>query len=239
MHQSGRMLDALSFIHFPLSWSISLPFHPSSLSPCSFSTAQLRGGEAGGLHPGDHIPTHTLTLLPSVTQSTLCLPLHCARSSEEDRLEGYIKAIADAGARVVVSGGAIGEMAMHFLEKYRLMAIRIPSKFDLRRFCRATGAVALVKLAAPQPDELGFAKQVRARARVVACACMHLRGTCSAVQVRLRADSCARASLLCLHLCLHASGAWPELLPCQLPAACALFRVRAAAGLHCCKCAVR
>eukprot|EP00775_Hariotina_reticulata_P001144 gene1144-1485_t len=51
-------------------------------------------------------------------------------------------------------------MAMHFLEKYGLMAVRIPSKFDLRRFCRATGAVALVKLQAPQPDELGFAKQI-------------------------------------------------------------------------------
>lgn len=49
---------------------------------------------------------------------------------------------------------------MHFIEKYGLMAIRIPSKFDLRRFCRATGSVALVKLQTPQADELGFAKQV-------------------------------------------------------------------------------
>ena len=57
-------------------------------------------------------------------------------------------------------GGSIGEMAMHFIEKYGLMAIRIPSKFDLRRFCRATGSVALVKLQTPQADELGFAKQV-------------------------------------------------------------------------------
>ena len=31
----------------------------------------------------------------------------------------------------------------------------------LRRFCRATGAMALVKLQTPQADELGFAKQVR------------------------------------------------------------------------------
>jgi T-complex protein 1 subunit theta len=83
------------------------------------------------------------------------------RRSEEDKLEEYIKSIANSGARLVVSGGNIGEMAMHFLEKYGLMAVRIPSKFDLRRFCRATGAVALVKLQAPQPDELGFAKQVR------------------------------------------------------------------------------
>jgi hypothetical protein len=58
-------------------------------------------------------------------------------------------------------------MAMHFIEKYGLLALRIPSKFDMRRFCRATGSVAIVKLQAPQPDELGFAKQVCAR--VVCC----------------------------------------------------------------------
>lgn len=60
--------------------------------------------------------------------------------SEEEKLEQYVKAIADSGAKVIVSGGAIGEMAMHFIEKYGLLALRIPSKFDMRRFCRATGA---------------------------------------------------------------------------------------------------
>ncbi len=38
--------------------------------------------------------------------------------------------------QVVVAGSAIGEMAMHFIEQAGLMAVRIPSKFDLRRFCR-------------------------------------------------------------------------------------------------------
>ena len=37
---------------------------------------------------------------------------------------------------------------------------RIPSKFDLRRFCRATGAMALVAVQAPTADELGFAKEL-------------------------------------------------------------------------------
>ncbi len=57
--------------------------------------------------------------------------------SEEDRLEALIKGIADSGARVVVAGSAIGDMALHFVEKYGMMAVRIPSKFDLRRFCRS------------------------------------------------------------------------------------------------------
>jgi len=56
--------------------------------------------------------------------------------TEEDRLEGIVKGIADAGVQVVAAGSAFGEMALHFIEKYKMMAVRIPSKFELRRFCR-------------------------------------------------------------------------------------------------------
>ena len=62
--------------------------------------------------------------------------------SEEDRLEALIKGIADSGARVVAAGSAIGDMALHFIEKYGMMALRIPSKFDLRRFCRCAPSPA-------------------------------------------------------------------------------------------------
>lgn len=50
--------------------------------------------------------------------------------------------LPDTGARVVVGHAAFGEMALHFIEKHGMMAVRIPSKFELRRFCRATGAGA-------------------------------------------------------------------------------------------------
>ena len=36
-----------------------------------------------------------------------------------------MKAIADSGAKVVVSGGKIGDMALHFLNKYGVMAVRL------------------------------------------------------------------------------------------------------------------
>ena len=65
--------------------------------------------------------------------------------SEEDRLEALIKGIADSGARVVAAGSAIGDMALHFIEKYGMMALRIPSKFDLRRFCRCLCALLLLQ----------------------------------------------------------------------------------------------
>jgi T-complex protein 1 subunit theta len=75
-------------------------------------------------------------------------------------MEEYVKMIADSGAKVVVSGQSFGEMALHFIERYGLMAIKMPSKFELRRFCRATNAVGLIKLARPAADELGYVSQI-------------------------------------------------------------------------------
>ena len=40
-----------------------------------------------------------------------------------------IKSIADTGTKVVIAQGTISEMAMHFLEKYEIMAIKIMSKW--------------------------------------------------------------------------------------------------------------
>lgn len=76
--------------------------------------------------------------------------------TEEAKVEELIKAVADSGAKVIVSGAAIGEMALHFCERYKLMVLKISSKFELRRFCRTTGAVALLKLGSPSPDDLGY-----------------------------------------------------------------------------------
>ncbi|PKA63319.1 T-complex protein 1 subunit alpha [Apostasia shenzhenica] len=80
--------------------------------------------------------------------------------TEEAKVEELIKAVADSGAKVVVSGGAVGEMALHFCERYKLMVLKISSKFELRRFCRTTGAVAILKLSQPNPDDLGYADSI-------------------------------------------------------------------------------
>lgn len=79
---------------------------------------------------------------------------------EEKKMEEYIKQIAETGAKVVVSGQSFGEMAMHFIERYNLMAIKITSKFELRRFCRATNATGIIKLGRPQADELGYVSSI-------------------------------------------------------------------------------
>lgn len=83
--------------------------------------------------------------------------------SEERNLEGIIKSIADSGVTMVVSHGSISEMAMHFLDKFGLMVLKIQSKFELRRICLALGATALVRLGAPTPEEMGECSLIEVR----------------------------------------------------------------------------
>ena len=35
-----------------------------------------------------------------------------------------MKAVADTGCTVIVTGGKVGEMALHFLNKYKIMTVR-------------------------------------------------------------------------------------------------------------------
>lgn len=65
---------------------------------------------------------------------------------EENLLEEQIKAIADSGADVIVAGAKFGDMALHYINKYKMMAVRLNSKWDVRRLCKAVGATALPKL---------------------------------------------------------------------------------------------
>lgn len=83
--------------------------------------------------------------------------------SEEDKMDDIIRSIADSGAKVVVSGGSVSEMALHFIQRYGMMCVKIGSKWDLRRLCASTGASALVRLGPPTPEEMGACRSVRVR----------------------------------------------------------------------------
>jgi len=80
---------------------------------------------------------------------------------EEDAFEGFIKALAEAGVQVVVGSGSMSELAVHFFEKYGIMAIKIMSKWELKRIARAVGATPIVKLTTPSAEEMGYADDVR------------------------------------------------------------------------------
>lgn len=43
---------------------------------------------------------------------------------EENMMEAHVKAIADTGVNVVVTGGKVADMALHYANKYNLMVVR-------------------------------------------------------------------------------------------------------------------
>jgi len=109
--------------------------------------------------PLDSVTTETkgTVLLKSADE------LKAYNNSEEEALERVIKEIAETGCNLIVCGQAIGELALHFLEKYKIMCLKCPSKFELRRVCRTTGASTLVRLEPPQPADLGACKHVHVK----------------------------------------------------------------------------
>ncbi|KAM9646445.1 LOW QUALITY PROTEIN: T-complex protein 1 subunit theta-like [Trichechus inunguis] len=79
---------------------------------------------------------------------------------EENLMDVQVKAIADTGANVIVTGGKVADMALHYANKYNIMLVRLNSKWDLRRLCKTVGATALPRLTPPVLREMGHCHSV-------------------------------------------------------------------------------
>uniref|UniRef100_A0A0B6YTQ1 T-complex protein 1 subunit theta n=2 Tax=Arion vulgaris TaxID=1028688 RepID=A0A0B6YTQ1_9EUPU len=79
---------------------------------------------------------------------------------EENMMEQQIKDIAGTGVKVIVSGGKVGDLALHYSNKYKLIVVRLLSKWDVRRLCKSIGATPLPKLVAPTTEECGYCDHV-------------------------------------------------------------------------------
>lgn len=82
-------------------------------------------------------------------------------SGEEGIVEQSIKEIANAGVKLIVTGGKVGDLSLHYCNKYGLMVVRLMSKFDLRRLCKAIQATPLPRVTAPTPEECGHVDYAR------------------------------------------------------------------------------
>ena len=79
---------------------------------------------------------------------------------EETEIEKQIAAIVGAGVKVVVSGGKFGDLYLHHLNKHGVMAVRLTSKFDLRRLARSINATPLTTIVAPAAENIGHCDNV-------------------------------------------------------------------------------
>ncbi|KAI0480126.1 T-complex protein 1 subunit theta [Xylariaceae sp. FL0804] len=107
------------------------------------------------------VGVYTCAIDISQTETKGTVLLHNAKEmmdftkGEEEQLETAVKELHDSGLRVVIAGSTVGELAMHYLNRYGILVIKILSKFELRRVCRVVGATPLARLGAPMPDEMG------------------------------------------------------------------------------------
>jgi chaperonin GroEL (HSP60 family) len=61
-------------------------------------------------------------------------------------MEKIIQGIVDAGVKCVIVGGSVSNNALQYLDHYKIMIIRIMSKFEIRRIASSIGATMLVRL---------------------------------------------------------------------------------------------
>ena len=84
-----------------------------------------------------------------------------AFSEEEEKLlASQMQEIVDTGVKVIVTGGTFGDLALHFINRHGLLAVKVPSKFDLQRLCRVVGATASARLGPLTPEEIGYCEVV-------------------------------------------------------------------------------
>ena len=58
--------------------------------------------------------------------------------------------------KVVIGGSSVGELALHYLNRFNIAVLKVLSKFDLRRLSRVVNATPLARMGAPLPEEAGF-----------------------------------------------------------------------------------
>ncbi|KAJ1755212.1 T-complex protein 1 subunit theta [Coemansia sp. RSA 2167] len=80
---------------------------------------------------------------------------------EEAQMEQAVRELHDANVKVVVCGSGVGDLAIHYLNRFDMIVVRCPSKFELRRLCRVVGANPLARFGVPTPEEMGYCDEVR------------------------------------------------------------------------------
>ncbi len=83
--------------------------------------------------------------------------------AEEREIKDVVERLAEAGAKVVFCQKDIDDMALHFLAKKNIMAVKSVSEKDIKAIAKATNAVILKSARDINEKDLGFANIVEER----------------------------------------------------------------------------
>ena len=81
-------------------------------------------------------------------------------ASEEKAMDARIKEFADNGINVIVSQMSFHDLALHFCDKYNILAVKIGSKFEVRRFAKSVGAALNMTFRIPEKEKLGACSEM-------------------------------------------------------------------------------
>lgn len=81
-------------------------------------------------------------------------------ASEEKAMDTRIKEFADNGINVIVSQMSFHDLALHFCDKYNILAVKIGSKFEVRRFAKSVGATLNMTFKVPEKEKLGVCSEM-------------------------------------------------------------------------------
>lgn len=126
-------------------------------------------GHVKSLPQGDKhkVAVFTCPIDIAATESKGTVLLHNAQEmldfskGEEQQIDAMMREIADMGVKCIIAGAGVGELALHYLNRYGILVLKVPSKFELRRICRVCGATPLPRLGAPTLEELGLVETVK------------------------------------------------------------------------------
>jgi T-complex protein 1 subunit theta len=119
-------------------------------------------GSIRAVKEGGKVAIFTCGMDISQTETKGTVLLHNAKElssfsqGEEKALEKIIKEIADSGVKIVITQSTVGELALHYLNRFDILCMKILSKFELRRLARLVGATPLARLGAPMAEEAGW-----------------------------------------------------------------------------------
>lgn len=79
---------------------------------------------------------------------------------EENLAEKLIQSIKEKNIDFIVVGGTISELVLHYLQKYNIACLKVTSKFEFKRICKAVMATPLTRLGAPVEEEIGYCDEI-------------------------------------------------------------------------------
>ena len=79
---------------------------------------------------------------------------------EEASCERTMNQLYDDGFRILVTNGSVGALMLHFANRLGIAIVKVATKFDLKRLCRAVGATPIQKFGPVEKREAGFCERM-------------------------------------------------------------------------------